>query len=195
MAQDGVAFAVVVIGGSAGSLEAIFKIVPQLPASMGAAFVIVLHRKNAVDSLLVDLLSTKTSMAVKEVEDKEKILANTIYIAPPDYHLLVENKQTFSLDGSEKIQYSRPSIDVSFQSAAEVFGANCIGVLLSGANADGADGLQTIAELGGFTIVQNPLSAEVDYMPKKAIEKGAPSAVLDPPFIAPLLKEVLSAKK
>ncbi len=194
MAQGGVAISIVVIGGSAGSLEAIFKLLPLLPPAAGAAFVLVVHRKNDAESLLVGLLSKRTTMPVKEVEDKEQITANTVYIAPPDYHLLIENKKTFSLDGSEKIQYSRPSIDVTFQSVAEVFGSETIGIILSGANADGADGLKTIKDYGGFTIVQDPVSAEVDYMPKKAIERAGPNAVLEAGLIAPLIIKLLSEK-
>lgn len=178
MAQDAVNLRVVVIGGSAGSLEVVFGIVSALPRRSGAAYVIVLHRKNDNDSLLADLLSSRTAMPVTEVEDKEHVQANHVYIAPPDYHLLFEDEQTFSLDSSEKVHYSRPSIDVTFESAADVFGPRAVGVLLSGANADGADGLKRIKNAGGYTVVQHPESAEVNFMPRQAIKNDAATAVL-----------------
>ena len=118
------------------------------------------------------MFSSRTKLKVKEVEDKDYILPGHVYIAPPDYHLLLEDENTFSLDASEKIYFSRPSIDVTFESVAEVFGAAVIGILLSGANADGAIGLSKIQQAGGFTIVQDPESAEVDYMPRQAIDKA-----------------------
>jgi len=175
------------MGGSAGSLDAILKIVPVLPVRSGASFLIVIHRKNEPDSLLTELLSARTIMPVKEVEDKEPILANHLYVAPPDYHLLMENQHWFSLDSSEKIHYSRPSIDVTFESAAETFGAACIGILLSGANADGAEGLKKIKGHKGLTVVQDPATADVQYMPQAAIDRFAVDKVLSPDAIAGLV--------
>src|SRR5215211_8157064 len=120
MAENSVAkYKMVVIGGSAGSLEVVIRIVSVLPANVTTSFVIIIHRKNSADSILQNLLSTKTKLSVKEVEDKEKIYPGTIYLAPPDYHLLFEDQSAFSLDISEKIHYSRPSIDVTFDSASE----------------------------------------------------------------------------
>lgn len=182
----------VVIGGSAGSLDIVFRIVAALPVNAGATFMIVVHRKNEPDSMLQYLLTSKTTMPVKEVEDKEQIEPNSIYIAPPDYHLLVENENFFALDSSEKIHFCRPSIDVSFESAAAMFKAATIGVLLSGANADGAKGLKTIRHFEGLSIVQDPLTAEVKYMPQEAIKlypfhTVVPGEML-PEFIAEKLK-------
>jgi two-component system, chemotaxis family, protein-glutamate methylesterase/glutaminase len=165
-------YELVIIGGSAGSLEAFLEMVPHLPADTGLVYLLVLHRKNS-DSVLTSLLSEKTSMAVKEAEEKESIMPGTLYIAPADYHLLIEQTRTFSLDDSEKVNYSRPSIDVSFESAAEVYGPKLIGILLSGANSDGALGLKSILEAGGRTIVQDPQEASVSYMPQSAITEGA----------------------
>lgn len=188
MEKEEVAVKMVVIGGSAGSLETLLKIVSALPGNSGACFVIVIHRKFEPDSILLDLLSTKTSMPVKEVEDKEMIWANTVYLAPPDYHLLVEDRHSFSLDVSEKIQYSRPSIDVTFESAASVLGDAVIAVLLSGANSDGAAGMVIVKEQGGYTIVQDPSTADVPFMPNSALEMMKPDAVVEttvlPAFIA-----------
>jgi two-component system chemotaxis response regulator CheB len=160
-------------GGSAGSLDVILKILPHLNRRAGYAVIIVIHRRAVQDSLLEDILSAKTDWQVKEAEEKERLLPGLIYIVPPDYHLLVENDHSITLDDSEKVNYSRPSIDVTFESAAEAYGKNAIAVLLSGANADGVEGLQRIKELGGTCIVQTPESAEVSYMPEQAIRHVA----------------------
>ena len=194
MAEDKLGhYRILAIGGSAGSLDVIFKIVEALPGDLDASVVIVIHRKNSAGSILVDLLSTKTSLPVKEVEDKETLLPGRIYIAAPDYHLLVENEHSFSLDSSEKINYSRPSIDVSFESVATVFGRSVVGVLLSGASADGAKGLQKIKLAGGYTIAQDPSSADMAYMPQQAISFGQVDAIVAgkemPAFIRKLLKK------
>ncbi|HZH64373.1 MAG TPA: chemotaxis protein CheB [Flavisolibacter sp.] len=172
-------YKVIAIGGSAGSLDIVLKIVAALPAATTSVLVLILHRKTTADSVLQYLLSSRTSLSVKEVEDKEPIQAGTIYIAPPDYHLLVEDKHTFALDSSEKVQYSRPSIDVSFESIAACFGTDALGILLSGANADGAEGMAAIKAGGGYTIAQDPASADVGYMPQQAINLGVVDEVLD----------------
>src|SRR4051812_36549015 len=135
-------YRLVMIGGSAGSLDVILRIIEALPAALPAALVVVLHRKNSGDNLLVDLLAGKTSLRVKEAEEKEPLLPGHLYIAPADYHLLIEKDCSLSLDDSEKVNYSRPSIDVSFESAADACGTSVIAVLLSGANTDGVEGLR-----------------------------------------------------
>jgi two-component system chemotaxis response regulator CheB len=160
-------------GGSAGSLDVILKILPHLNRQSGYAAIVVVHRRAVQDSLLEVILAAKTDWQVKEAEEKEWLLPGHIYIAPPDYHLLVENDHSLTLDDSEKVNYSRPSIDATFESAAEAYGKNAIAVLLSGANADGVEGLQRIKELGGTCIVQSPESAEVAYMPEQAIRNVA----------------------
>lgn len=194
MAEDAVDnFSVVVIGGSAGSLDVILNIIEALPVDTGAVFIIVVHRRNDKDSILEHLFSIKTRLDVKEVEDKEPIAVNTIYIAPPDYHLLVENEKSFSLDSSERINYSRPSIDVTFESVADVFKDRVVGVLLSGANADGADGIASIKNSGGYTIVQNPATAEVSFMPLQAINQGGINAILDAENIVGRIQELCIA--
>lgn len=193
MAQDVVGVQMVVIGGSAGSLEVVMKIVPHLPA--GATYVVVLHRKADGESMLADILGRRTSLAVREVEDKEPILPDTIHIAPADYHLLFENKKTFSLDSSEKVHHSRPSIDVTFESAATVFGAASLGVLLSGANADGAAGLLRIRNAGGTTLVQDPRTADVAYMPEQAIALGAGMVIANDDDLGEKLKHYIQAEK
>jgi len=194
MAKDEI-MKVVVIGGSAGSLDVIMQMVPLLPADAGACYILVVHRKNDSESVLANIVSTKTSMRVREVEDKEPIVANSIFIAAPDYHLLVENREMFSLDSSEKLHYSRPSIDVTFESVAEMFGKRTIGVLLSGANADGANGLKRIKEVGGTTIVQDPDTSEVGFMPQQAIKIKAVDKILNADEIAPVLIGILKQNR
>lgn len=184
-------FRVVAIGGSAGSLETVLAITQALTAHMRAVIIIVLHRKNDPESILENLLSYKTQVPVREVEDKDDIQPGNIYIAPPDYHLLIEDEHTFSLDSSEKVHFSRPSIDVTFESVANVFRQRSIGILLSGANADGAAGLLKIRKAGGTTIAQYPASAEVGYMPQQAVDLGAAGMVLDEPSIISVLKGIL----
>lgn len=158
-----------VIGGSAGSLEVILKLLPHLREDLDLAIAIVLHRKSGGDYALSDLLASRTQLAVKDIEDKQPLEKGCIHVAPPDYHLLFEKNNTMSLDYSEKVNYSRPSIDVSFESASEIFGPALACLLLSGANADGARGLVTVKAAGGTVIVQDPETAESPYMPRQAI--------------------------
>ncbi|MDQ8052455.1 MAG: chemotaxis protein CheB [Pedobacter sp.] len=173
-----------VIGGSAGSLDVLIKVLPELDTDLAFPIIIVIHRKKGTDSLLADLLSTKTQLLVKEVEEKEEILARTIYIVPSDYHLLIENDHTFSLDYSEKVNYSRPSIDVTFQSAAEVYGEQLVCLLLSGSNTDGVNGLITARNYGAEICVQDPSTAQVDFMPAQAIASVKVDHILSTEAIA-----------
>lgn len=157
-----------IIGGSAGSLDVLLKLLPLVKPDIGFPIIIVVHRKHGTDSLLPVLLSTRTKLRVKEVDEKEKILAGTVYIAPSDYHLLIEQDETFSLDYSEKINYSRPAIDATFQTAAEVYRTQLVCLLLSGSNADGVNGLQRVKAWGGTAVIQDPETAQVAYMPAQA---------------------------
>lgn len=180
---------VLILGGSAGSLDVLMKILPKL-ASITFAFVIVLHRKNVEDSTLEELIASKTSIPVKKVEDKTVLTSGNIYIAPADYHLLFEQNNLLSLDVSDKINYSRPSIDVAFESAAEIYKSNLVGILLSGANADGTEGLKAIKKGKGKIIVQKPESAEMPFMPNSAIENTSPDFILDIEDITNLIKSI-----
>src|SRR6476620_4649643 len=182
-------YELLIIGGSAGVLEVLLEVLPQLRTDLDYAVVLVMHRRGG-DSLLTGLLSDKAKLAVKEAEEKEANRPGVIYIAPADYHLLVEKDKTFSLDYSEKIHYSRPAIDASFETAAEAYGPLLAGILLSGANADGAEGLLQIKQAGGLTIVQDPDEASVSYMPQQAIEKGAADKILNTSQIIGLLNEL-----
>ncbi|MFB9080821.1 chemotaxis protein CheB [Flavobacterium procerum] len=171
-------YKVVIIGGSAGSLQALLQILPFMRRPISYAVVIVVHRKSSDEQTLEDLITLKSKVEVKEVEDKVRLLPGFIYIAPSNYHLLFEKDETLSLDTSEKINYSRPSIDVSFESAAEIYGSNLVGILLSGSNSDGTAGLQAIQKAGGTIIVQNPLSADMSFMPNNAIQHTNPDYIL-----------------
>ncbi|HKG08492.1 MAG TPA: chemotaxis protein CheB [Pedobacter sp.] len=157
-----------VIGGSAGSLEVLLKVLPVIDPDINFPIIIVIHRKHGTDSLLPDLLSGKTVLSVKEADEKESLVAGTVYIAPSDYHLLIEQDRTFSLDYSEKINYSRPSIDVTFQTAAEVYQERLVCLLLSGSNSDGVAGLKSVKDWGGTVLIQDPRTAQVAYMPAQA---------------------------
>lgn len=168
-----------VIGGSSGSLEVILHFLPELKMTDLPAILIVLHRKAGDSGALTDLLSSKTRLLVKEAEEKEAISPNTIYIAPADYHLLIEKDHTFSLDYSEKVNYSRPSIDITFQSASEAYGSRLAALLLSGANADGAEGLRIIKDNSGIAAVQDPSSAHTAFMPQSALALVKPDFILD----------------
>ncbi len=170
---------VVIIAGSAGSLEVLMQVLPRLQSIPTFSLVIVLHRKNTEDTTLEELIALKTIIPVKEVEDKTVLAPGYIYVAPSDYHLLFETNGELSLDISEKINYSRPSIDVSFESAAEVFGNSLTAILLSGANADGTKGLQAISKTGGTIVIQDPDTADMPFMPRTALENTKPDKVLD----------------
>lgn len=167
------------IGGSAGSLEVLMAILPKLKVIKNFSIVIILHRKSAEDSALEDLIALKTIIPLGRIEDKEIMKAGFIYVAPSDYHLLFEKNKQFSLDVSEKVNYSRPSIDVSFESAAIAFGKKCTAILLSGANADGTEGLKAIQNVGGKVIIQNPENAIMAFMPQNAFSTITPDYVLE----------------
>lgn len=159
----------VVVGASAGGMEALKTILTALPDSFPIPLVIVQHTSPQSDNYLIRYLNKLCPLNVKEADEKESILSGNVYIAPPNYHLLVERNKTLSLTVEPKISYSRPSIDVLFQSAAEAYTDKLIGIILTGANSDGSTGLKRIKELGGLTIVQEPKSAEVSVMPAAAI--------------------------
>ena len=167
-----------VIGGSAGSLDVLLQLLPQLDSNWALAMIIVLHRKNDNDGLLPGLLAPRTTLSVKEAEEKDVIAGGTIYIAPCDYHLLLEPDGSITLDASEKINFSRPSIDVTFSAAAEVMGSRLACLLLSGANLDGSEGLQQAFQMGAVVAVQDPATAEVAFMPRHALSVTPEARVL-----------------
>ena len=179
MEEDTVIYSgLIVIGGSAGSLEILIHVLSQLNPAFMIPIVVVMHRKATNDSSLTELLASRSRLPVTEPEEKEQILPGTVYICPADYHLLIEKDRTFSLDFSEKVNFSRPSIDVSMQSASDVYLNGTTGILLSGASKDGTEGMRAISDNRGYTIVQDPVDAEVPFMPQQAIQAGFVDAVL-----------------
>lgn len=168
----------VVIGASAGALQALSAILPALSADFPLPIMIVVHVPPDRRSILSELFQSKCRIRVKEAEDKEPIAAGTIYFAPPDYHLLVEAGRTLALSSDEPVLFSRPSIDVLFESAADVYGAGLVGVVLTGANHDGAMGLLAIAEAGGTALVQEPGDAFASAMPEAALATVPGASVL-----------------
>lgn len=181
----------IVIGVSAGGLHALKTMLPMLPAAFPSPLAIVQHLDPHADSYLSEYLNQISAITVKEAEDKEMLIPGTAYVAPPGYHLLIEPDGSFSLSVDEKVNFSRPSIDLLFESAADAFGQATIGIVLTGANADGAKGLHTIKARGGLAIVQNPETAQVPYMPKSAIEMTHIDYIVNLERIAPLLVQLL----
>lgn len=175
---------VVLIGGSAGSIHVLLEILPHLDSHSLLSIVIVLHRKAHPESTLSMLLNAYSTLPVLEVTDKMILEKGKVYLAPADYHLLFESDGSMSLDVSEKVNFSRPSIDVSFYSAAQVFGADAVAMLLSGANSDGVEGLSYITQYGGVICVQDPSTAEVDFMPRQALQQLQVNDVLIPADMA-----------
>lgn len=159
----------IVIGVSAGGMEALSTILPYLPAGIAIPLIVVQHQLSTSDDFLAGYLNERCNLEVKQADEKESIEQGVIYFAPPGYHLMIEEDRTFSLTTDPSINFARPSIDVLFETAADVYGAKLVGVVLTGANTDGSQGLKKIKELGGLAIVQNPETAEVDTMPKAAI--------------------------
>lgn len=159
----------VIAAGSAGSLEAIFQMVLHLPPKGRFAFLIVLHRKQDSDSSLTQLLQSKSSWPVTDADEKQRLQPGWIYLCPADYHLLLEQDGTLSLDASEKVNFSRPSIDVIFESAAALYDTNLMCILLSGANKDGVDGMVYAVSRGARVLVQAPSEAPMPFMPLQAI--------------------------
>jgi two-component system chemotaxis response regulator CheB len=169
MSQSPVKAEAVVIGASMGAIEALSSILPELPADYPLPILIVVHVPPDTNSLLSNLFATKCRLKAKEAEDKETIVPGMIYFAPPNYHLLVEDERTLSLSSDEPELFSRPAINVLFESAADVFGEGLVGIILTGASEDGAHGLQTIGENGGVALVQNPSEAMAPEMPAAAL--------------------------
>ena len=166
----------VAIGASAGAVQALLAILPALPASFPLPILVVVHVPPDRDNVLAPLLQAKCRLTVKEAEDKEPIAGGVIYFAPPDYHLLVERDETLALSSDEPVNYSRPSIDVLLESAADAYGPALIGIVLTGANHDGAAGLRAVLDAGGAAIVQDRAEAYATAMPDAALE-ACPSAL------------------
>ncbi len=190
MEKRGMKAEMIIIGGSAGSLQVILQMLKKLQSPVAAPILLVLHRKAQSANILQTLLQQFSPVDVIEADDKTEIRSNTLYIAPADYHLLFEDTKNMSLDSSEKMNYSRPSIDVTFRSAAEIFGAGLVAVLLSGANADGVEGLAYVKKNGGRVWVQDPETAEVDYMPRRAMEEISYDLLIRPEELADHIQNI-----
>ena len=171
------AFEIVVVGTSTGGLKALQTLLSGLPAEFSLPIVIAQHRGKDLESGLCEYLSEISSLPVSEPEDKEALLGGHVYLAPRDYHLLIENR-SFALSTAQSVRFARPSIDVLFESAADAFQTRAIGVVLTGANSDGAQGLATIKSRGGFTIVEDPVSAAARELPDAAIAQATPDKIL-----------------
>ena len=169
----------IVIGASAGAVDALKQLLPAIPREIPAPILIVVHVPPDRRSGLPALFAAGSTLAMTEAEDKAVPLAGHVYFAPPDYHLLLEHDGTLALSVDEPIHYSRPSIDVLFDSAADACGARVLGILLSGASADGAEGLARIRADGGHAWVQSPESAQVPAMPRAALQL-APHVTMHP---------------
>jgi len=167
-------YAVVAIGTSWGGLAAMTKLLGALPPDFSIPIVIVQHRSKDSERLLVHLLQDATDLTVCEINDKDPLTPGTVHLAPANYHVMVDEGE-FSLTVEEPVRFSRPSIDVMFTSAADTYGPKAIGVVLTGANEDGARGLKDIVRHGGLALVQDPKTAEIPVMPQAAI-KAVPTA-------------------
>lgn len=183
-------FDAVVIGVSAGGINALSKLVACFPPTFCLPVFIVQHISPKSDNYLVDILQKVSTLKIKEADEKEGITGGVVYIAPANYHLLIENNRTLALSTEERISFARPSVDVLFESAAYVYASKLIGVILTGANKDGALGMKMIKELGGTTIVQNPATAEVNSMPIAAIQATDIDYILDLDEIGPKIIEI-----
>jgi len=173
-----VAYDIIVVGTSWGGLAALRRIIGGLPETFEIPVAVVQHRHRDSDAMLARFLQDHTHLRVCELEDKQVIEPGRVFIAPANYHVLVEQGH-FSLSLDEPVRYSRPSIDVAMTSAADAYGHRTVGVVLTGANADGAEGLRRIADAGGMPVVQDPASAEVNTMPLAAL-RWVPTARVFP---------------
>jgi two-component system, chemotaxis family, protein-glutamate methylesterase/glutaminase len=180
----------VVIGASAGGVQALAELLPALPARAGLAVFVVLHLPRDRPSLLVDVFSHKCAIAVSEAQDKEPVTPGTVYFAPPNYHLLIDAGPQLSLSADDLVNHSRPSIDVLFESAADVYRERLLGIILTGANEDGAAGLAAVHDAGGITAVQEPQSAQSSAMVLSALARHTPDFVLSIAEMAELLEDL-----
>ena len=179
--------AAIVIGTSAGGVEALSVVLPALPADTQAAVFVVLHLPRDRPSLLVDIFRRKTALRVQEAQDKEPVEPGTVYFAPSDYHLLLDPGPQLALSVDDLVHHSRPSIDVLFQSAADLYAERLLGVILTGANEDGAEGLAAVHDAGGVTVVQEPSTAQSPQMVNAALKLRRADHVMPLAGIAALL--------
>ena len=183
----------VAIGTSAGGIDALSVLLPALPADLRAAVFVVIHVPRQRPSHLVEIFQPRCALPVREALDKDRVEPGTVYFAPPDYHLLIDRGPALALSVDDLVNFSRPSVDVLFESAADVYGARLLGIILTGASPDGAAGLQAIRRAGGTTIVQEPANAQVAIMAEAALKQGPADHVLTLDAIAARLATLKSA--
>ena len=170
-------YGAIIIGGSAGSFKIISRVIVSLPADFPIPLIVCVHRLRNVKAGIISALSNNSSIKITEPFDKDPIEPGTVYIAPANYHLLIEQGNFFSLATSKPINHSRPSIDIAMKSAASAYSKRVLGILVSGANSDGAEGMIAIHQAGGTTIVQDPEEAEIPSMPEAALDSYKPDYV------------------
>jgi len=180
----------IVVGASAGGVEALLKIFTPLGKGYRLPIITVLHVPDERRSQLAEVFTSRLSIPVKEADDKEALVPGTMYFASPGYHLSMESDKTFSFSQEERVFHSRPSVDILFDSAADVYGPRLAGILLTGANNDGAFGLARIKQCGGFTVVQDPATAQARTMPEAALKLHTPDYLLPLHDIGLLLVEL-----
>ena len=180
----------IAIGTSAGGIDALDFLLPHVPTTSSIALFVVQHISADSDSYFIRMLNKKCKRKVKEACHTEEINPNIIYFAPPGYHLIIEEDFTLTLSVDEKINFSRPSIDLMFETAAEAYRKNLTGIILTGANSDGSIGLKTIKDMGGTTIVQNPKEAKFPDMPTAALQLHSPDMILTLEEIARYLERI-----
>lgn len=187
-------FDVVVVGVSAGGVNLLLELLPALPADFPVPIVVCLHSVIGVTGELVHLLSGRARIAVREAQDKDPLEPGCVYLAPGGYHLLLERDRTMSLSLDAPVCFARPSVDVLFDSAAHAFRERTLGVVLSGANDDGAAGARAIKAGGGTLIVQDPATAQVPDMPRAAISAAAPDEIVAPEALPALLVKLCKVR-
>ncbi len=182
------------IGSSAGGLNALKVLFRGLHERFNIPLIIVQHISPDSENYLIQILNDIRTLQVKEADEKEQPMPGIAYLAPPNYHLLIEPDRTFTLTIDERVNYARPSIDVLFETAAEAYKDKLIGIILTGANNDGSKGLKKIKEFGGLTLVQDPESSEVESMPRAAIQATAVDQILPLDEIAAFLNSLIETQ-
>jgi len=167
-----------IIAGSAGGVDALLNLLPQLPPRFSLPVICILHVPGDRESRLAELFDARIIAPVKEAHDKVPVAGYTVYFAPSGYHLSIERDKTFSLSCEAPVHFARPAIDVLLESAADVYGAGLAAILLTGANQDGAAGMARVRQRGGLTVVQDPADAQASMMPESAIKRCPPDLVL-----------------
>ncbi|MEN8219089.1 MAG: chemotaxis protein CheB [Pseudomonadota bacterium] len=188
-------FEAIVIGTSAGGLKALSTILAALPSEFPLPIIIVQHLHPHSDSYLAQILDAKCQLKVKQADEKESVAGGVVYIAPPNYHLLIEEDRSFSLTCEGHVNFARPSVEVLFETAIYAYRDKLIGIILTGANNDGSQGVKKIKQMGGYVIVQAPATAEADAMPNAAIAATKVDKILPIKQIGPYLLQLINQSK